>query len=53
MQRVGLGGEFIDEVEQALEKIAGDPAKYRVLYRDTRRTILQRFPFGVFYRVEQ
>jgi hypothetical protein len=27
MQRVGLGGEFIDEVEQALEKIAGDPAK--------------------------
>jgi len=53
MQRVGLGGEFIDEVEQALEKIAGDPAKYRVLYRDTRRTILQRFPFGLFYRVEQ
>ena len=53
MQRVGLGGEFIDEVERALDKITDDPAKYRVLYRDTRRTILQRFPFGVFYRIQQ
>lgn len=52
-QRGGLGGEFLDEVKQAFEKIASDPTTYRVLRRDTRRAMLQRFPFGVFYRIHE
>jgi len=46
-QRTGLGDEFLDEVELTFDKIASDPNAYRVLLRDTRRAMLQRFPFGL------
>lgn len=42
-QRAGLGNEFIDEVERTFEKIAEMPENFRVLHRETRRAILQRF----------
>lgn len=52
-QRAGLGNEFIDEVERAFQKITGAPSSYRTLHRETRRATLQRFPFGVFYRIQE
>jgi plasmid stabilization system protein ParE len=50
-QNAGLGSHFVDEVERTFGKIAHNPTTYRILYRETRRAILQRFPFGVFYRI--
>ena len=50
-QNAGLGSHFVDEVERTFSKIADNPTTYRILHRETRRVILQRFPFGVFYRV--
>lgn len=51
-QRAGLGQQFLDEVLKALETIAEVPLVYSVIYRNTRRAWMRRFPFGIFYQVE-
>jgi plasmid stabilization system protein ParE len=51
-QRSGLGQQFLDEVVKALVTIAEMPLGYSVVYRNTRRAWMRRFPFGIFYRVE-
>lgn len=50
-QHPGLGQAFRDAVEGALALIVENPQACPVLYRDTRRALLQRFPYGVFYRL--
>lgn len=52
VQRPGLGREFVAEVDAALGRVAENPLQYQVLYRETRRAIVHRFPYGVFYRIE-
>jgi plasmid stabilization system protein ParE len=51
-QRPGLGQQFLDEVLASLTTIAELPLGYAVLYRNTRRVWMRRFPFGIFYQVE-
>ena len=51
-QRQGLGHEFLDEILAILLIIAETPSLYPSVYRNTRRAIIHRFPFGVYYRVE-
>ena len=50
-QQPGLGGEFVDEVQAVFESIAAYPARHPLVHRGTRRALLRKFPFGVFYRV--
>ena len=50
-QRTDLGGRFLDEIQSAFSLIAENPKLYPEIYRQTRRAMLQRFPFGVFYRM--
>ena len=52
-QRPGLGEEFLAAVQATRESIAAHPAMYPVIHRDTRRALLHRFPYGIFYRVYQ
>ena len=52
VQRPGLGREFVTEVDAALGRVAENPLQYQVLHRETRRAIVHRFPYGVFYRIE-
>jgi toxin ParE1/3/4 len=49
-QRAGLGEEFPAVVQAGLELIAAHPLAAPVVHRDTRRLLLRRFPYGVFYR---
>ena len=51
-QRQGLGQEFLDEVLGLCEKLAENPAMYPVIHRHTRRALIRRFPFGVYFRIE-
>jgi len=51
-QREGLGHEFLDVVEATFLRIAEHPSQYPVLHRNTRRALLPRFPFGIFFRVD-
>jgi len=42
----------VAEVDAALSRVAENPLQYQVLHRETRRAIVHRFPYGVFYRIE-
>jgi plasmid stabilization system protein ParE len=50
-QRMGLGEEFVVEIEQAVAKAAAAPQRYPVVFGDIRRTVARRFPFSVYFRV--
>ncbi|MGQ0834917.1 MAG: type II toxin-antitoxin system RelE/ParE family toxin [Gammaproteobacteria bacterium] len=51
-QRPGLGQEFLDEALAAFSAIAEMPLMYAVVYRATRRALMHRFPFGIFYQLD-
>lgn len=51
-QRRGLGFEFLDCVEIAVKSILENPGMYRTYYSTFRGYVIRRFPFSVFYTVE-
>ena len=50
-QRAGLGNEFLAAVQSALDDVVTHPTRYPVILRDTRRVLVRRFPYGIFYRL--
>ncbi|RUO31870.1 type II toxin-antitoxin system RelE/ParE family toxin [Aliidiomarina sedimenti] len=52
-QLPGLGHEFLDTVLYFLNSIADTPLKYPAVHKKIRRALMPRFPFGIFYRVEE
>ena len=50
-QRSGLGDEFLTALRAAVNVVSNDPERFPVINRDTRRILLGRFPYGVFYRI--
>ncbi|HAC16019.1 MAG TPA: plasmid stabilization protein [Bacteroidetes bacterium] len=51
-QVVGLGDEFIDEVEKVLDVIEQQPFAGIKITDTERRFLLSRFPYGIIYSVE-
>ena len=51
-QRSGLGHQFLDEVLATFTIIAKTPLSYQLVHRNTRRALVHRFPFGIYYRIE-
>ncbi|MGH2583429.1 MAG: type II toxin-antitoxin system RelE/ParE family toxin [Dehalococcoidia bacterium] len=51
-EHAGLGGRFLDELSDLLERIAENPLQFPALEQVVRRGLLRRFPFGVYFRVE-
>ncbi|MEX0648766.1 MAG: type II toxin-antitoxin system RelE/ParE family toxin [Balneolaceae bacterium] len=51
-QVVGLGDDFIDEVEKVLDVIEQQPSAGTKITDTERRFLLSRFPYGVIYSVE-
>ncbi len=54
-QRRGLGDEFIDELQQAFNRIESapesfPPLEYYVGAHDVRRCLVKRFPYVVIFR---
>jgi plasmid stabilization system protein ParE len=52
-QRTGLGADFVSCVEEGLAKIRTAPEAYPIVHKKVRRLLIKRFPYGVFYVVEQ
>jgi plasmid stabilization system protein ParE len=50
-QQAGLGDKFLAAVQSALENVVAHPTSYRVVHRETRRVLVHRFPYGIYYRV--
>lgn len=50
-ERAGLGKSFLDRIELALGGITENPLRFPVIHRDLRRAMVQRFPYGLFFRI--
>jgi plasmid stabilization system protein ParE len=50
-QRPGLGDEFLAAAQAAIDAVSGNPLRFPVIRRETRRALLRRFPYGLYYRV--
>ena len=50
-ERPGLGEEFLEAVQSLMAVAASHPERFPVIRRQTRRALLQPFPYGIFYRV--
>jgi len=48
----GLGKAFVREVETSVRKILSAPETWRVVEEDVRRYLLHRFPYGIYYTIE-
>ncbi len=51
-ERDGLGEEFLDCVDEAFGQIRTLPNASRKVYLDLRRKLVRRFPYAVFYRID-
>ena len=51
-QRTFLGDEFLECVEEALEQIRQMPKTPRKVYLVLRRKLVRRFPYAIFYRID-
>lgn len=49
-QRLPLGTEFLDEAFRTIRNVVSSPFQYPVIYRQTRRALLTRFPFALYFR---
>ena len=51
-QRLGLGDELLNEVSHAVRLLEEQPERRPIYYNGFRRLITRRFPYKIFYRVE-
>ena len=51
-EQTGLGLEFLDELRAAYDRIVDGPFKYLQLRSNMRRALLKRFPYAVYFVVE-
>jgi plasmid stabilization system protein ParE len=47
------GRQFLDEVLSTIRSIAQSPLMYPVVHRGTRRALIHRFPFGIYFLTEE
>ena len=52
-QRNGLGNDFLLCVEEALSMIGRTPEMYPRVHKNVYRSLIRRFPYGVFYIIEE
>ena len=52
-QRDGLGADFLLCVEDGLARIQRNPEMYPIVYKNVYRTLIRRFPYGIFYLIEK
>ena len=53
-QQPGLGEEFLVALNATRDQIVEHPEAFPILRRNTRRALIpRRFPYGLFYRVDE
>ena len=48
-QNTGLGTEFLRAAEICIASVARNPHKNAVMYKNIRRALFRRFPYGLFF----
>ena len=51
-KKEGLGIEFLEAVEQAIDSIQSNPQMFQIKYRDFRVAYTRPFSYGVHYTIE-
>jgi toxin ParE1/3/4 len=51
-QRTGLGAQFLRDLRATYRRIAESPLRYHDLQSGIRRALLQRFPYAVYFFVD-
>ena len=51
--RPELGARFIQAVEETIEAVASAPLRFAVVDKDRRLAGVRRFPYGIFFLVEE
>ena len=51
--RPELGDRFTRAVEAAVKAIAERPLQFQIVHRDRRRVGVRRFPYGLFFEVQE
>ncbi len=52
-ERVGLGSEFIEELDEYLDELETRPKSFRVIVKNYRIAVMQRFPFEIFFFIDK
>lgn len=52
-KRDALGDEFLLALDAKMNTIRRNPKQFRLLHRNIRRALIDRFPYGVFYVLEK
>jgi plasmid stabilization system protein ParE len=52
-QTLGLGSEFVRAVDVCLSHIGRNPSAYPIIFKQARRVFIRRFPYGIFYVLDQ
>jgi len=52
-KRLGLGLEFITEIERCISLASNNPLQFVVVRADIRRVVANRFPYSVYFRAEK
>ncbi len=51
-KRLGLGLEFIAEIDRCVLLASKSPLQFSVVLKDIRRVVANRFPYSVYFRAE-
>jgi plasmid stabilization system protein ParE len=50
-QQPGLGPDFLAALDEVFRRLQQTPEAHQAIYRDVRRALPRRFPYGVYYRI--
>ena len=53
LQREGLSGDFLKEVDKTIKSLETFPESYPIYYRNFRRIMTRRFPYKMFFLIEE
>ena len=51
--RTDLGSDFVLCIEESLARIQKNPKQYKRIYKRVHRALVRRFPFGIYYVIDQ
>lgn len=52
-EQINLGYRFINEIENAIERIKFYPKGWHPMSKNTRRCLVKNFPYGIIYQIRE
>lgn len=52
-KQAGLARQFISEIDRCVSLASESPYQFSIVHKDIRRIVVNRFPYGVYFRVEE